>query len=95
LPVIHDINLPKSMKFGSAAPSPLEFGLDKKIYAAGKRTLRPSRPSGHCFDEPVILRQPVHDETRLRELGKANDGPPGMFHMSGASFEDLRCSIFN
>lgn len=75
-----DGNLAQSMEF--PAPDPLETNLaaEKQVQLPRKRAFRSACPPGHCFHQPVLFGEPVHDQAGICQPGEADERGQSRLH---------------
>ena len=61
------------MKLALSAPHPVKLCFEKQIQLSGERTLSPATTLGHRLDQAMVVSTPMHNQARLRELGKPNN----------------------
>jgi hypothetical protein len=70
---IPDGNFAKTVEFTPPGMGEIDFRLEKEIEFTCKGAFRTKGTFGDGFDETVILRKPMHDQTGIGQTGQAGD----------------------
>jgi hypothetical protein len=71
------------MQFRAAAALEAEIGTVKQIKLSNKRGFGPTRSFGHGRQAAQIGRQPMDDQTRIRQWSRAQNQTCGSFNHQG------------